>query len=374
MLSSVLIIGGYGHFGTRIARTLATDPNIKLLIAGRNLQKAETLCNSLTSKHPPQPVMLDINSENLSRDLKATRAKIVVHTCGPFQHQNYHLAEACIENKMHYLDLADGRDFVCNITRLHERALKQQVSVVSGASTLPAVSSAVIDAYRTRFSKLEGIYSCISPGQKTPRGLATLQAVLSYCGKPFELFRNRRKQIVYGWQGLRKIQIPKLGNRHAAYCDVPDLALFPQHYAACRTVEFQAALELSSMQIGMWLLAALARLGLVRNWAPHATWLKSLSDNFDLFGSNKGGMLICMTGESSRNKRLKLSWSLFADQGHGPEIPCIPAIILAKKLAAEKDLVPHGAMPCLSLITLEEFETAVKHLDIQWQLDSQTND
>ena len=52
-----------------------------------------------------------------------------------------------------------------------------------------------------------------------------------------------------------------------------------------------------------------------------------------------------------------------AKRGHGPYVPILPAVILARKLAAGS-LTRIGAMPCLGLFTLEEFEAEIGELDI----------
>ena len=40
MIKRVLIIGGYGNFGSFITESLAKEANIQVIIAGRSLQKA----------------------------------------------------------------------------------------------------------------------------------------------------------------------------------------------------------------------------------------------------------------------------------------------------------------------------------------------
>ena len=43
----VLIIGGYGAFGARLAHILDASPQFKILIAGRNIEKAQGLIETL---------------------------------------------------------------------------------------------------------------------------------------------------------------------------------------------------------------------------------------------------------------------------------------------------------------------------------------
>lgn len=54
---------------------------------------------------------------------------------------------------------------------------------------------------------------------------------------------------------------------------------------------------------------------------------------------------------------------MIARQVHGPNIPCVPAILLAKRIAAGEEIAP-GARPCLDLVSLDEIMEAISHLDI----------
>lgn len=350
----VLVLGGYGNFGGRICRALAGDPAINLTVAGRDAARAEPFAAALGASAK----VLDHRAAEFPRRLAELRPDLLIHTAGPFQGQDYGVATACISAGVHYVDLADGRAFVCGIGRLDGTARERGLLVVSGASTLPAVSAAVVDALREVVGELASIEISIAPAQRIPRGAATLGGVLSYCGRPFVRLEQGVWRTVRGWQAIRTHAYRELGVRWMAACDVPDLELFPQRYPGVKTVTFDAALELWPLQWGMWLLAAVSRAGLVRDWSPHAGRLQRLAAVFDRWGSDVGGMHVILRG--ARGTRV---WELVARDGHGPEIPSIPAIILARKLASGR-LEARGAMPCMGLFTLAEFEAAVAGLAI----------
>lgn len=359
----IVILGGYGHFGGRIARALATDAT--LIIAGRDAAKGEAAARALAGAH--EAAAVDYTAADLAARLRALRADVVIHTCGPFQGQSYHVARACIEAGAHYIDLADGRAFVAGIGELDAAARARDVLIVSGASTLPALSSAVIDAHLAHFSRLDSIDISIAPGQQTPRGVATLEAVLSYCGKPFEVWEQGAWRTAYGWQDVHRFHYPALGGRWLARCDVPDLALFPPRYAGVRRVRFDAALELAAAQGAFWLLGAAVRAGLIRDASRHARFIQHWGRRFDGWGSDTGGMHVGLTGADADGRDARVDWHLTAGRGHGPEIPCIPAIVVARKLAAAT-LAQRGALPCMGVTTLADFAKAVNaaQLDISW--------
>jgi hypothetical protein len=54
---------------------------------------------------------------------------------------------------------------------------------------------------------------------------------------------------------------------------------------------------------------------------------------------------------------------IVARAGHGPYIPCIPAILMARRLA-RGEVPQRGAMPCLDLIDLDSYLEALEGLDI----------
>lgn len=360
----ILVLGGYGHFGGRICQALSRDVN--LIVAGRDARQAERYAQSLGKAH--QGLALDHHAPRLGERLREFGPDAVVHTCGPFQGQDYHVAQACIAAGVHYIDLADGRDFVAGIGALHEAAKEQGVLAVSGASTLPALSSAVIDEHRGYFARLDSIDISIVPGQRMPRGLATLEAVLSYCGKPISVWEEGRWQTAYGWQGLYRRSFNDLGGRWLARCDVPDLALFPKRYGGVQRVRFDAGLELAPAQWMFWLLAGLTRAHLIGDARHFARLLQKAGAGLDALGSDRGGMHVGLAGTDHDGRAARVDWNLLAQHGHGPLIPALPAIILARKLAA--GILPvRGAMPCMGLMTLADFGEAVSdaRLDIAWR-------
>jgi hypothetical protein len=232
---------------------------------------------------------------------------------------------------------------------------------------LPALSSAVIDQLAGSFDRLEEIRITITPGQATPRGLATLEAILSYCGREFLELSGGAWRRVFGWQGLHRVRHPTLGGRWAARCDVPDLELLPKRYPTLRAVRFDASLDLAVAQLGLWMLAGLTRAGMVSRPEAWAPFLLRSAAALDRFGSDVGGMHVQVEGQSPGRRRSRCAWYLVAGRGHGPEIPCVPAIVVARKLARGEKIAA-GARPCRGMMTLDEFSRATAHLDIAWHI------
>ena len=354
---TTLVLGGYGNFGARICRALAGDPaqshGMALLVAGRNASRAQALAATL--HHGARGVALDHQAPGLARTLREWGVGLVIHTAGPFQAQAYAVAQAAAEAGAHYIDLADGRRFVCDFpAAVHGTFMAAQRTAITGASTVPALSSAVIDNLCAGWQHIDSIDICIAPAQRAPRGQATLAAVLSYCGVPIPVWEGGQWQHRRGWAEPVPIQFERLRPRLAAVCDIPDLELFPTRYQVRDRVVFRAALEVGLAQRSFAAIAALRHWGVL----PHPERLAGLMHRaggvLDVLGTPLGGMVVRVAGLDAHGTARRRAWHIAADNDHGPEIPCMAAILLARRPASGNAL-PIGAHTSTSLLTLESF-------------------
>lgn len=355
-----LILGGYGNFGGYVARALADDPEIELVIAGRNVAKAQAFAQALGARNPARGEMIDIGDPAAA--ITRISPALVVHTVGPFQNQDYRVARAAIAAGAHYCDLADARSFVCGIGALDSEAAHAGVVVIAGASSVPCLTAAFLDEAAKVMSPHRVDYG-ISAAQQTNRGLGTASAILSYVGRSFTMLRGGAMRRVFGWQGLHSEIYPGLGRRWFGYCDVPDLDLFPKRYPSLHAMRFCAGHEIAALHFGTWLLGWGVRLKLLPQLDRWAGLLLRASFVFDPLGSGRSGFHMTIKGRAHDGSPLTRRHWIIARQGHGPNIPCMPAILIARKLARGVTLVS-GARPCLDLITLEEYLAALDGLDI----------
>ena len=348
-----LVLGGYGNFGARICRALAQDPLIELLVAGRDAQRAQTFADALGGS--ARGVAIDIAAHDFPRALAALGVGLVIHTAGPFQAQGYAVARAAARAGAHYIDLADGRRFVCDFPAALQDSFAAAGRVaITGASTVPALSSAVIEHLSEGWQALHAIDICIAPAQTAPRGRATLAAVLSYCGKPIDIWRDGTWTQAPGWATPTHVRFKRLQLRIGALCDIPDLELFPARYRVRDTVMFRAALEVGITQRAFAALAALHRMGLLPRPERLAGWLDRYSGLFDPLGTQLGGMVVRVDGLDAMGRATRRSWHLAADHDHGPEIPCMATILLTRGLAAGMPVAP-GAYTAAGLLPLASF-------------------
>jgi hypothetical protein len=355
-----LVLGGYGFFGTIIAATLARSGPFEVTVAGRDGQRAAGAARTLGVHH----ARLDIAAPGLADDLAALQPGLVIDTVGPFQQRDHAVARAAIAAGAHYVDLADARDYVCAVTALDAEARARGVLVVSGASSVPALTGAVVDRYAGDFGAIREIEAGISSSARVP-GAATVTAMLCQCGRPFTQWRDGAWSIAHGAQALRRRRFAQPGmSRWIGDTDVPDLALFPARYPGVRSVRFGAGVELTPVQWSFWLFSWLVRAGLVRDapgWAPllmrGATMVQGL-------GTGRSALFVVVRGTDRSGAPIERGWELLATGNEGANVPCMAAVALARKLA-RPDFALRGAMPCVGLLTLEEYLHELEPFDVR---------
>jgi hypothetical protein len=358
MALRVMVIGGYGNFGSIVCRHLIVMPGIDLVISGRDPHKLLRKVDELKTRSGTvcESWCGDAMGTEFKSVLGLMNIQLVIHTGGPFQGQSYAVAENCIDAGVNYCDLSDCRTFVTGVGVLDARAKQAGVAILSGCSSVPTLSAAIIDQQRHRFKRIDSIEHGISSSAKMP-GLSTVEGVLAYAGKPIKQLKNGQVHEVLGWQDLKLRKMQHLGTRVLANVDVPDMDIFASRYGA-QTLSFKAGAGLKLGGVANYLLAQALRTGMVRDHAPWAARLHRWGLWFERFGDGKSAMYIDVQGIGAEGEPLSMTVQLTAMNDKGPEIPSCAAVALAAKIA-QGYLPEPGSRACVGEITVDEYMAAI---------------
>jgi hypothetical protein len=359
----IMVVGAAGVFGSRLVEQLVAAGFSDLILAGREMARAQALLASLRGRGlAPRFQVFDRRWPDAAV-LRALAPNVLIDAAGPFQGSDFALPESCIAAGVHYIDLADARDFVARIVTLDDKARAASVVVIAGASSTPALSHAVIDHLTKGWRRIDRVFAAISPGNRVPRGLSLVEAILSYAGKPLAVFREGRWTEARGWSGNETIQIAGIGARPVALCETPDLDLFVARYRPRIAAEFKAGLEHGILHGGMRLLAALAAMGLAPPPRRLARPLRALAVLLERFGSDVGGMLVRVSGRDADDRPCRMSWSLVARSGIGPNVPTLPAVALVESLARGE--IAAGARAAAGVVGYDRILNHLNRLGIE---------
>lgn len=367
MTRSILLLGATGLFGGHLARQLSTRDDISLSVAGRS----PATLNPLAQELGAQPFVLDrTRLSDCRKALRDLKPFAVIDCSGPFQSYGaapYGFARVVLEAGAHYLDIADGAQFVAGITELDSLARDLSLCAFSGASTTPALSSAIAADLAQGLDEIELIETTILPGNRTPRGLSVMRAILGQVGQPFARRRGGRVETSHGWADSIRVA-PRVGAeqlkpRLAALVHTPDVSLFARHFGAA-TITARAGLEVTlfhrALTVGRYLVPALG----VRSLEPLSKPLLKISNLFLRVGSDAGGMRVRVCGlEGAR--RVERIWDMIIPDGHGPKTPVQPVIILLEQLLAGKAAC--GARPALAAFTRAQAEAQLATIQAKFE-------
>ena len=362
----IIVLGATGLFGGHLARALIASGNYEVYCAGRSANKLENFC----AQHGGNALRFNRDDmDQVEAVLKEVIPFAVVDCAGPFQlygDDPYKFAQLVVSAGAHYLDIADAPEFVEGISALDAQARNKNVVALSGASTTPALSSAVCDALKHAIHKLHSIETTILPGNKTDRGLSVMRAILSQVGQPFQTRRDGEMQRRHGWdetciKSLHVDGTAPVMNRLAALVHTPDITFFPRRYGA-HTVIARAGLEIRLFHRALQIIRWLPRLNVLKSLEFLSPLLLTMAGWFKHIGSNSGGMTVEIQGQNSEGNFEQLKWDLIAPDGHGPKIPTQPVVVALAKLV--RDEIVSGARPCVGVIGLSELENSMKEFGV----------
>ncbi|WP_445358084.1 saccharopine dehydrogenase family protein [Microbulbifer sp. ANSA005] len=358
----VLILGGYGNFGARIAQMLSSEPNIQLIIAGHNKTRADRCAQSLGGL--AEGLRLERDSINLAAQLKALHLDLLIHCAGPYQREtDYRVAKACIEARTPYIDISDARRFVCDFHRLSPAAEAAGIAMVSGASSLPGLSSAAIAEIQKELPVIRSVQAAIAPAHKVERGLATVRSGFEALGESFPQLRDGRWRESFAGNHLHSVTLAHpVGKRWLCDFEVPDLELCPRHLPNLNTALFSTGTEPLILQAGLSLCAQLSRLNLPATSSRIAQIAHKLSARWP-GGSSHGGMIVRALGEDADGRAAGRQWQILGMDGDGVWIPAAPAVALARKFL-RGEISDSGARACWQLLKLDEILDELKDYSI----------
>lgn len=370
----ILVVGGSGSFGSRLVRGLAATTPFAVIIAGRNLARSQALAEEMGESYPSgrfEAAVLDTASAD-AEAIRALTPFAVVDAAGPFQGADFKLARAAIAAGAHYVDIADARDFVAAFSQFDGDAKAAGVTALTGASSTPALSNAALDAITSGWQAVDTVEIAITPGNRAPRGLSVIQAILSYAGKPVRLLLDGAWQARPGWGLLARRRIGGIGPRWLSLCETPDLDIVPERFGVRRSAIFRAGLELPLLHLGLAAAAVPVRLRLLPSLRPFSELFQTLASWCSSFGSDRGGMVVEARGIDGEGRAAFSRWSLTAQAGDGPNIPVLPALAALRMLA--KGGTAPGARPCVGMLDLAQIEAEFRPYRIATMIETEADE
>jgi saccharopine dehydrogenase (NAD+, L-lysine-forming) len=256
----ILIAGGYGVVGRRIAAELAPDYLGQVILAGRSLDRAKATAGAIGYGARGREVDVTVPSSIAA----ALDDVAVVVSC--IDQPGRSLLHAAIERGLRYTDITPhltelGRDAAYE--KIDAAARTSGARVVLGTGIVPGISNVMVRAVSETLGGAEEIETSLLLSASDAAGPASFDYFLQELSMPFVLHADGMDRRARAFSDPRLIEFPPpVGGRSAYLFPFSDQVLYPRTMGA-RTAITRLAIEPAGLAAFLAMLVRIGVAGLI---------------------------------------------------------------------------------------------------------------
>ncbi|MBI5060172.1 saccharopine dehydrogenase NADP-binding domain-containing protein [candidate division KSB1 bacterium] len=157
-MKTILLIGGYGGAGSALARMILRETDARVIIAGRNLDKANDFASRLNRDFPGERVHgVYVDAADIeSASHVITKAELVLIASASAKHVD-EIAEICLDAGVDYLDIHFGPNVYPALAPLARQIEAAGRLFITQAGFHPGLPAALIRYLAPRFDRLNSV-------------------------------------------------------------------------------------------------------------------------------------------------------------------------------------------------------------------------
>ena len=233
---NILILGGYGYTGKLLAKHLLARTEHKVILAGRNIEKATAYARQLNSDHISVRRVDAADANSLKDGLAGVDFLLVA---APTTHQADTVIEAAIAAEVDYLDVQFSDVKLASLYKHQAEIEKKNLCFVTEAGYHPGLPSAMV---RYAAEKLDSIESALTAGYLNVGGIPYTEAVdelmEGFINYQAQVFKNGAWTKPSSWD-MRKFDFgPGIGRRDCYSMFFEEMRDLPKMYPALKETGF----------------------------------------------------------------------------------------------------------------------------------------
>ena len=282
MTGDLLIVGGYGVVGRRIAALLAPDFPGRVVIAGRKLDSAQSTCSAIGSGTRARRVDVD-SRESVEAALDDVE---VVVSC--VDQREPYLVQACARRGLGYTDITPHLVFRTDIDTLDHQAHQSGARLLLGAGLAPGFANMMAAWLIRHVGPAQGIETTVLLSLDDEYGPASTEFLLETLTRPFDIVDGNSRTVSPFSEPVPVVFPSPVGKRTAYLFPSSDVVSYPKTLGV-RTAIGRYALNPNWLgpvvsALGRYELARFLRGRLRAREGGVLSWLKRLSTGSDAFG------------------------------------------------------------------------------------------
>lgn len=227
MTQQVLILGGSGRIGSKVAADLIAHTSVQVTIAGRNLTTGVQLSEQLGNR--VQFVAIDLS--NISTLQEAiSRSDLVIHCAGPFHYRDANVLKLCIEQGVNYVDVSDHPSFTRKALAYKSAAESAGITAVINTGIFPGISNSMVRRDVERLDQAEKIHLSYVVAGSGGAGITVMRTTFLGLQRPFEAWIDGDWKLVKPYSDREVVEFPKYGKVGVYWFDMPEAFTLPETF------------------------------------------------------------------------------------------------------------------------------------------------
>jgi len=219
---NILIVGGYGEVGGKIAQLLLRHYANRLWVAGRNLHKAEQFCQQ--QNHLVSAMQLDVSKPVQPHQL-ANFALVIM--C--LEQKDTAFAELCLSQGIMYIDITASFSFLRKLELLHPIAVHHHSTAVMSVGMAPGLTNLMVMHVAQQLPLIEKLHISILLGAGDTHGDAAIIWILEQLNKKFTI-KNHNETKITNFTNKRIVDFNDIGKRSVYQFNFSDQHTLSKHF------------------------------------------------------------------------------------------------------------------------------------------------
>lgn len=227
MTQQVLILGGSGRIGSKVAADLIAHTSAEITIAGRNLVTGAEASQRLGERVKFSAIDLAAGS-----GLRAAigQADLVIHCAGPFHYRDASVLQACIDQGVNYVDVSDHPSFTRKALAYRSNAESVGVTAIINTGIFPGISNSMVRRDVEQVDHAEKIHLSYVVAGSGGAGVTVMRTTFLGLQRPFEAWIDGDWQSVKPYSDREVVEFPKYGKVGVYWFDMPEAFTLPDTF------------------------------------------------------------------------------------------------------------------------------------------------
>jgi len=222
----ILVVGGYGDIGSCVVEKLIDFSSHQVTVAGRNLNKARSICKSF--KDHVGALQVDVDRRS-TLTTAFDGFDLVINCAGPFYKYGANAAIAAIETRTHYIDICDDADPLSKLFVLDSAAQRAGVTILTGMGWNPGISNMTARLGANLLDEIDEIKIAWAVGSSDSSGLGALKHTLHGITGKIPIYQDGKQVMVPAWTGAETVDFPPpLGEMPEMFFGHPEPITLPR--------------------------------------------------------------------------------------------------------------------------------------------------